>query len=110
MVEEIYERYLEIEDPSREIEKVINVYLKYVYGGGGSEMAGYSYNNLAVNTFNYMIETDETLKVKPPHLEPPSPLRPQSPTQQTPPTTEARSTHLAHRQLPAPRVCPGRRR
>jgi type I restriction-modification system DNA methylase subunit len=62
MIDEIYERFLEIEDSSREIEKIINIYLKFAYKKSESKEE-IIYNNLAVNTFNYMIETDETLKV-----------------------------------------------
>lgn len=57
MVDEIYERFLEIEESSREIEKIINIYLKYAYRKNESKEE-IVYNNLAVNTFNYMIETD----------------------------------------------------
>jgi hypothetical protein len=62
MVDEIFERYLEIEESSREIEKIINIYLKYAYNSNENKEE-IVYNNLAINTFNYMIETDDTLRV-----------------------------------------------
>lgn len=62
MVEEIYRRYKEIEESSKEIEQIINIYLKLSYIGDDKENNGAKeeviYNNLAANTFNYMIETD----------------------------------------------------
>lgn len=57
MVDWIYERFLDIEESSREIEKIINIYLKYAYQKNESKEE-IVYHNLAVNTFNYMIETD----------------------------------------------------
>jgi hypothetical protein len=65
MVEKIFAVFLEIEDSSVEIEKIINVYLRFAYQRSESKEE-IIYNNLAINTFNYMIETDETLKVHPP--------------------------------------------
>ena len=62
MVEKIFAVFLEIEDSSVEIEKIINVYLRFAYQRSESKEE-IIYNNLAINTFNYMIETDETLKV-----------------------------------------------
>ena len=61
MVEKIFAVFLEIEDSSVEIEKIINVYLRFAYQRSESKEE-IIYNNLAINTFNYMIETDETLK------------------------------------------------
>jgi type I restriction-modification system DNA methylase subunit len=62
MVEKIFAVFLEIEDSSVEIEKIINVYLRFAYQRSENKEE-IIYNNLAINTFNYMIETDETLKV-----------------------------------------------
>jgi type I restriction-modification system DNA methylase subunit len=74
MVEKIFAVFLEIEDSSVEIEKIINVYLRFAYQRSESKEE-IIYNNLAINTFNYMIETDETLKVPRPHPEPTPHLR-----------------------------------
>jgi type I restriction-modification system DNA methylase subunit len=62
MIDELYDRFSEIESASAEIEKIINVYLKFAYSKEESKDE-IVYSNLAVNTFNYMIETDDTLKV-----------------------------------------------
>ena len=64
MVDKIFETFLEIEESSQEIEKIINIYLRFAYQKNESKEE-IIYNNLAINTFNYMIETDETLKVIP---------------------------------------------
>ncbi len=41
---------------------MINIYLKYSYPQREEEL---TYRNLALNTFNYMLDTDDTLKVLP---------------------------------------------
>lgn len=50
----LYNVYADLQSSSAEIEKVINVYLRYAYQkeDGREEIV---YNNLAVNTFNYMV-------------------------------------------------------
>lgn len=63
MVDYIFEKYLELEESSEEIEKIINIYLKYTYQKA-DQHEEIVYNNLAINTFNYMIETDDTLRVQ----------------------------------------------
>jgi type I restriction-modification system DNA methylase subunit len=65
MVDKIFDTFLDIEDSSQEIEKIINIYLRFAYQKSESKEE-IIYNNLAINTFNYMIETDDTLKVLPP--------------------------------------------
>lgn len=61
MVMHIYQRWRGIQAASAQIEPMINIYLRYSYPQREEELA---YRNLAVNTFNYMLDTDETLKVK----------------------------------------------
>lgn len=55
MADELYRQFEEIEDSSEQIEQIINIYLKNSYAGETEEIV---YSNLAVNTFNYMVETD----------------------------------------------------
>lgn len=54
MVEYIHDHFVELEESSKEIEKIINIYLKYTYKNNDNREE-IVYNNLAVNTFNYMI-------------------------------------------------------
>lgn len=75
MVDKIFDTFLDIEDSSQEIEKIINIYLRFAYQKSESKEE-IIYNNLAINTFNYMIETDDTLKVTPPtHAGTPTPTQ-----------------------------------
>jgi hypothetical protein len=46
------------------VEKIINLYLKFTYQDQ-EQQEEIVYSNLAGNTFNYLVDTDHTLKVLP---------------------------------------------
>jgi hypothetical protein len=62
MVLHIHSRWRALHSASAQIEPMINIYLKYSYPHRDEEL---TYRNLALNTFNYMLDTDDTLKVPP---------------------------------------------
>lgn len=58
MVDKIYEEYQRLQVSSGEIEKIINLYMFLK-----SNKEEHRYYNLDKSTFNYFIESDETIKV-----------------------------------------------
>ena len=60
MVDKIYDEYVKLCHSSAELEKMINMFLYPSGEESAEEKEGC--DNLDRNTFNYLIETDETIK------------------------------------------------
>ena len=59
MVDKIYEEYQKLNCSSREIEKVINLFMRISESAVDSRT---ECQNLDISTFNYLIESDESIK------------------------------------------------